>query len=228
MHLSSFINIPPIVPVMTLPEMVLFPQTTAPLFIFEERYRQMLADTLDADRLFAIATARAQAADPENDLEPFHPIGCVGLIRNCQRNPDGTSLLALQGVARVRILGVESEEPYRRIRIEVLESIPCSVPEGESPCHQLLALLEKVQESSQSLHPQLMQFLRGLEDPETLVDLAADCAVQDPRARLRLLSEAAVPTRMKYLCQLLRRKVSDLEMGRSLRGDLSDEQVEGN
>lgn len=213
---------------MTLPEMVLFPQSTAPLFIFEDRYRQMLADALEGDRLFAIATGRAGETDSKAGFEPFHPIGCVGLIRNCQRNPDGTSLLALQGVSRVRILGVESEEPYRRIRIEVLESNLSDTSPDNRLCQQLLSLLEKLQDDVQGMHPQLIEFFRELDDPEALVDLAADCTIHDPQARLHLLSELTVPARMEYLCQLLRRQVSEFSMGRSLRGDLSDEQVQGN
>ena len=40
---------------MTLPSATLFPQALLPLYIFEPRYRQMLADMLKADRMFSVA-----------------------------------------------------------------------------------------------------------------------------------------------------------------------------
>ena len=39
-------KLPSEVPVMTLPNATLFPQALLPLYIFEPRYRRMLADTL--------------------------------------------------------------------------------------------------------------------------------------------------------------------------------------
>ena len=37
-----------------LPNLVLFPSVIQPLHIFEPRYRQMMADALDGDRLLAL------------------------------------------------------------------------------------------------------------------------------------------------------------------------------
>src|SRR6187455_127874 len=43
------------VPVMTLPSATLFPQALLPLYIFEPRYRKMLADALKGPRMFSVA-----------------------------------------------------------------------------------------------------------------------------------------------------------------------------
>ena len=48
-------ELPDAVPVMTLPSATLFPQALLPLYIFEPRYRQMLADMLKSDRMFSVA-----------------------------------------------------------------------------------------------------------------------------------------------------------------------------
>jgi len=40
---------------MTLPNATLFPQALLPLYIFEPRYRQMLAEALHSSRMFAVA-----------------------------------------------------------------------------------------------------------------------------------------------------------------------------
>jgi len=42
-------DLPNEVPVMTLPSATLFPQALLPLYIFEPRYRQMVADTLKSE-----------------------------------------------------------------------------------------------------------------------------------------------------------------------------------
>jgi ATP-dependent Lon protease len=51
-------KIPNEVPIMTLPNATLFPQALLPLYIFEPRYRQMLADALHSNRSGPAIVAR--------------------------------------------------------------------------------------------------------------------------------------------------------------------------
>ena len=55
-------KLPSEVPVMTLPNATLFPQALLPLYIFEPRYRQMLADSLNSQSHVFRGDAKARAA----------------------------------------------------------------------------------------------------------------------------------------------------------------------
>ena len=48
-------DLPDEVSIMTLPNAILFPQALLPLYIFEPRYRAMLKDSLENQRMFAVA-----------------------------------------------------------------------------------------------------------------------------------------------------------------------------
>src|SRR6184192_2925542 len=113
-------KIPLEVPVMTLPNATLFPQALLPLYIFEPRYRQMLADALDSNRMFSVAMQR-----PGNTRESPSPIAGLGLIRVSVGHRDGTSHLILQGLARVEIENTVRYKPYRVNRIRALPTPPC-------------------------------------------------------------------------------------------------------
>jgi Lon protease-like protein len=89
--------LPSEVPVMTLPNATLFPQVMLPLFIFEPRYRTMLAEALAGERMFAIAMRRTRRR-----TDALH-VGGLGLIRAAVTHPDGTSHLVLQGLGRVEL-----------------------------------------------------------------------------------------------------------------------------
>ena len=69
-------EIPNAVPVMTLPSATLFPQALLPLYIFEPRYRQMLADMLRQDRMFTVAMQK-----PGRIRETPCAVAGLGLIR---------------------------------------------------------------------------------------------------------------------------------------------------
>jgi Lon protease-like protein len=77
--------------------MVLFPGTSAPLHIFEPRYRQMLADCLRGDRRFGLICLPPGTA--ERDLTPGR-IGTIARIESADALPDGRSNIAVAGEER--------------------------------------------------------------------------------------------------------------------------------
>lgn len=93
---------------MTLPQTVLFPNALLPLYIFEPRYRRMLSDVLTSHRMFAVAMQR-----PDRNRETPCPVAGLGLVRAAVTQPDGTTNLVLQGLARVELGSAIRYRPYR-------------------------------------------------------------------------------------------------------------------
>src|SRR5437899_12581731 len=100
-------KLPSEVAVMTLPEATLFPQALLPLYIFEPRYRQMLADALHSDRMFSVAMQK-----PGSTREAPSPIAGLGLIRVSAGHRAGTSHLSLRGIARVGLETAVRGKPF--------------------------------------------------------------------------------------------------------------------
>src|SRR3954471_10324092 len=131
-------KIPQEVPVMTLPNATLFPQALLPLYIFEPRYRQMLADALHSNRMFSVAMQR-----PGNTRESPSPVAGLGLIRVSVGHRDGTSHLILQGLARVELKEAVRYKPYRVQRITPLETPPCDNVKVDALVAKVRELLEE-------------------------------------------------------------------------------------
>src|SRR5437764_12509496 len=112
-------KIPREVPVMTLPNATLFPQALLPLYIFEPRYRQMLADTLRSERMFSVAMQK-----PGRTRESPCQVAGLGLIRVSVDHQDGTSHLILQGITRVELRQTLQYKPYRVQCIRPLQAAP--------------------------------------------------------------------------------------------------------
>lgn len=109
-------------PLFPLPNVVHFPQTWLPLHIFEPRYRAMISDALDGDRLIAMALLRPnQERKYETKFAEIHPIVCLGRIAVEERLPDGRFNLALRGLCRARIeTELGSDDPYRTAELTLL------------------------------------------------------------------------------------------------------------
>ena len=221
------ITLPEEVAVMTLPGVAFFPQALLPLHIFEPRYREMLRDALDSDRLFAVAGLDKSKAT--SSFEPPYRVATVGIVRACQGREDGTSNLLLQGLARVEVAAILREEPYRRIKIRALPSDPGATEEENSRLRaQLSRLLSTRLRLSGEGPAELTKFLRTIDDPETFVDLAAFNLCSDARLKQRILETLNVHERIALLSGWARREVDALRLRKTLQGGLSDENISNN
>ena len=104
-------KIPRDVGVMILPNATLFPQAMLPLYIFEPRYREMLAWSLEQQRMFCVALMKPGLTEARTPDDFHHTVG-LGLVRACVGHEDGTSHLILQGLVRVAFTGFVQISPF--------------------------------------------------------------------------------------------------------------------
>jgi len=196
-------DLPEQVGVMVLPQTVFFPHHLLPLHIFEPRYRTMVKCALEGPRMFAIAMD-----SPKTDSLPRSPrVGSLGLIRSCVLQPDGTSNLVLQGIARVRLDHLVQTQPYLIATPE-----PVDDPEKTSAAATVIRealhakILEKVEKFDDPALPSLQEvksFLQHLDDLHSFVDLLSGCFIRDPLQRQKLLEEVSLTERLRLLLNFL-------------------------
>lgn len=216
-------NLPCEVPVMTLPNATLFPQALLPLYIFEPRYRRMLADALKTDRMFSVAMRRPGATRDT----PLTVAG-LGLIRVSVGHNDGTSHLILQGMTRVELEETVRYRPYRVQRIRALATPPCDSVAADALLVKVRALLHEWLElglpfpfplvsPSKSGKPnqpppafsakEVMGYLDSISDPERAADLVSCAVLAGASERQSILEAVDVETRLRRLVQFLLRDI---------------------
>jgi Lon protease-like protein len=197
------IEIPTEVPVMALPNAVLFPHSLLPLHIFERRYRDMLAHSLDQDRMFSVALMKRGIEDAAA-IEDLCSVAGVGLIRACVGNENGTSNLVLQGLARVRLLDWSQEKPFRIARVELVKSVILNLVEAEALSEKVKEFCTRIESIGVPLPANLMDHLKQIDSPEIISDVVAGAFVGDSFQRQKLLEAHDVCERLRLLIQILR------------------------
>ena len=86
-------QIPNVIPLFPLDNVLLLPFGKLPLNIFEEKYINMALDSLKKDRLIGII-------QPKNNNNEFFMMGCIGKITSYIETPDYRIVLNLEGVCR--------------------------------------------------------------------------------------------------------------------------------
>ena len=86
-------KIPSSIPLFPLENVLLLPFGKLPLNIFEERYINMVLDSLKSHRMIGII-------QPKNNNNDFFMIGCIGKITSYIETPDYRLVLNLEGICR--------------------------------------------------------------------------------------------------------------------------------
>jgi|SRR2546421_4946165 len=215
-------ELPREVPVMTLPDAILFPQALLPLYIFEPRYQRMLTDALGSHRMFSVALQK-----PGRARETPCAVAGLGLIRASVARKDGTSNLVLQGIARVELTRTVRYKPYRVHRIRALESTATDSVAVDALTVKVLELVSERMKQGFRLPLQVLKRLGQMEDldpndlppdflvrqgieilakrnnPEEIADLVSWTLLSSSLERQLLLETVDLETRLKHLIHFL-------------------------
>jgi len=97
-------------------ESVLFPGSTLPLHVFEERYRIMIRRCLSDDRTFGVVLIERGREVGGGDLRL--DVGTAAFIEEAAQFPDGRYALACRGTARVQVVNWLPDDPYPVAEVE--------------------------------------------------------------------------------------------------------------
>lgn len=196
------IRLPAEIPVFPLPNALLFPFIQLPLYIFEPRYRRMLADALEGDGFMAISLFKPGWESAEEPV-PSHDVVGAGFLRFAQTREDGTSEIVLAGVARARIIGYIRMKPYRVARVEIIRSVvrdQAAVRKKNQALYDLF--LQQLSYKTGVLDISALQRLEMLKIPEKFSDIAAFYAELDVQEKQKYLEEPDVEKRIERLIKV--------------------------
>jgi uncharacterized protein len=206
-------------PLFPLVDVVLFPHSMIPLYVFEARYRKMVRDVLAGNRLLAISL-QLEKENPAEDVAPrVAAVASVGALVLAQELPDGRFNLVVRRRARIGIdHELSSDEPYRLIAAhEIPDDPPAAAPDLAEADTALRALVTGLADSIPDGGDLLKHVAAAQDSPAALADVMAASLVGDPRVRQRLLETTDVFQRLE---QLANEVVALLDrMGRSGRAN---------
>ena len=106
-------KIPTSIPLFPLDNVLLLPFGKLPLNIFEERYLNMIIDSLESHRLIGVI-------QPKNNNNELFTMGCIGKITSYIETPDYRIVLNLEGICRFVLLNRElTSKGYYQADIDV-------------------------------------------------------------------------------------------------------------
>lgn len=193
---------------------VLFPGMPLRLLVFEDRYRQLVHDSLSTNQTFGVSLIKS-GVEALGPLPEPYTVGCTARIVQVDRQTDGKINLTVVGDERFRILRMGAGQPYLTA---FAESVPLKstltldvvrrVHALRDQLVQYLALLSGVKTEDQDGNGALLNLnlkeLQLPEDPMMLIYLSAALLQIPPVEKQPLLeadTAALLLDRVQRLCR---------------------------
>ena len=111
-------DLPSNIPVFPLSNFIIFPKTTVPLNIFEERYLNMVDDAMKSNKFIGMIQP-VKSKNENNEQPDLHKIGCLGKITSFRETNDGRYLIEIKGIIRFQTIEeIKTNNKYREVMVD--------------------------------------------------------------------------------------------------------------
>ncbi|MPY66105.1 peptidase S16 [Deinococcus sp. SDU3-2] len=161
-------------PLFPLPNTVLFPGQVLPLYVFEPRYRELLARVQASGEPFGVVRMQSRMEGGTTLLDRIGRVGTLAHLLEAETHEDGTSSILVVGGERFRVREFDPTHAYLSAEVDLwpLDPDPLGTPAEEATARRLLSDLLR-------LHPTEAEQLRT-HAPETPLLLASYAAALLP------------------------------------------------
>jgi ATP-dependent Lon protease len=225
------VTIPDVLPVLPLPDLVVFPYMIVPLFVNRERSAKAVDQALAENRMILLASQKDSAAD-DPKAEDLYDFGTVAVIMRMLKLPDGRVRILVQGFSRAKVESFDDSKPYITAKVQPKtepQVIPMT-PQVEALIRNVKSSLEKMVSLGKNISADLVAIASNLDDPGRLSDLVAsnlDLKVDKAQEVLELLDPVE---RLRRVHDLMAKETEVLQIQNDIntqaRGEMDKSQRE--
>jgi ATP-dependent Lon protease len=206
-------EIPEILPVLPLRNMVLFPGVVIPITAGREKSVKLLREAYQGDKIIGVVAQKdAETEDPKE--EDLHKVGTVARIIKILQMPDGNTTAIIQGKRRFVIEEMLQEEPYFKAKVKSY------APNETAPQNEIFkALISSIRdlsvqiiEKSPVIPSEASFAINNIESPAFLVNFVSSNLNVDNRQKQELLEMTSLEARANKVLELLTKELQVLEL----------------
>ncbi len=216
-NLNSFSGTIPLFPLSTV---VFFPNTLLPLHVFEPRYKQMVHDVMESEKIIGMALLKpGWESNYYGNPEVFDVVG-MGRIVSSEMFKDGRINIVLYGLKRVKIEKIAQDKPYRLARVSILENTHSSGDEAyRRRIEELIIKWNFILDEEQKTHRININTKLPLD---SLTDALATLIFSNVFDKQRLLEEPNVEKRAEAIIKDLQTRLDIVSVTSKKRNEIVD------
>ncbi len=220
------VELPSILPILPVRDVVVFPGVTVPLAI--GRARSLAALERAGQGGFLIVATQRDPSTDDPGLPDLHGVGCVvRVVRVIDARRDGKQAIVV-GVVRTRlpVTPEPSDDPALLVQLEPISDLSADSAEARAIWQRVVALSEQVIDLHDDYPDEWKNFVTNIPTAGLLADVIASTLPLPPEEKVLLLEEADPARRLERLARHLEREVTIARTQRALSRSSSGEEMD--
>jgi len=215
-------EIPEILPILPVRNMVLYPWVMVPILVGRGKSVRLIDDVLLKSKVIGLVAQRdAEKEDPTAD--DLFKVGTAGVILKMLKFPDGSLRVLIQGMKRFRVETFVESEPYFKAKVQLLEDVVDDDKELQALVQNLRTQFQKLIEHSPIIPAEVQITAMNITAPGKLADFVATHLSIELAEMQGLLETLTVKERLQKVTVLLTRELEVLELGSKIQSQIKDE-----
>jgi ATP-dependent Lon protease len=217
-------EIPDILPLMPVRDIVVFTDMVLPLFVGREKSVRAVQEAVAKEGYLFLATQKDPAIENPNTEEIFST-GTVSRVLRMLKLPDGNVKILVQGFSKAKITRYTRKRSVYRVKFETIEETPVEEInlEVEALMRNVREHCEKILILRGEMTGDVITVLQSVEEPGKLADLVASnlrLKIEDSQGLLETIDPVK---RLKNVNDLLVHEVQLSTMQAKIQSEVKDE-----
>ena len=219
---EGLVDIPGELAILPLRSVVVYPLTALPLTVGRPRSIRLIDDAVLGKRMIGLVAAK----DPEQDdpgPDDVYMVGTAALVHRLRKAPDGTVILLVQGLERIKIREFTQSEPYLKAEVEVAPDFVEETVEVEALMRNIVELFRRLVALVPHIPDELIMLALNVDDPRQLAYAIATYMRMDLDDAQDILEIDEVTEKLRKLTTILNRELEVLELGKKIQTEAQTE-----
>ncbi len=205
-------------PALPLLEVVVLPDMVSPIHLDRWSHVRAVEVALLADKQILLLPMKGG----EDTIGP-EEVGRVGLIATVEESRPsrrGGQRVIVRGGERAIVTAVVQTEPFPQVACERLPDPPVDLATARPEMDELLAVVENLIELTPTMPTQVLEYVRGIQEPGLLADYAGyspECSFDE---RLTILDTVDPMERVRMAYTIMRRHLDLAQLRAKIRDDV--------
>ena len=214
------LNVPEILPLYILKDMVAFPYMVFPVYLDEDGVTPFRDAQEKFEGFMAVCFQRGDKTDV-NIRDRLNAIGTVCRVTQIKKVTGGRHKATLEGINRIRMGDLEQTSPYPVVETEIVREFSEKGLVSEALVQSLIGLLKISLSYGKPLPDDVMKMIDYIDNPARLSDLVA-LYLNLPLQELQELLETIDPLeRLKKVYVVLTNEVQKLQVNSDLKTEVN-------
>jgi len=191
------------IPILTLSNIVFFPNTSLPLYVVDDIYEKLIHDAITTNTPIGVALSQSDIEFGEEFPEPFEICG-IGTPLILERSNDGTLKVLMRGTGKIRLIELEQISPYPVYWSETIMDDEEDTRWVTTKLQRIKVILVNWLKENVTNEVEREQFLSTMETDKHILDYVCTFLIKDREIRQLLLENNSFSERVHLVNALLK------------------------